>query len=106
MSSQSTALGRKCAATWARQASRFVLRRCVADSPGDALPCPPLVEKLIAFALSRHYAVEVAAHTNAGRGVLLRLLIGEPLRALLLDDDLVLATGLAAPGIDPGPEEP
>ena len=25
---------------------------------------------------------------------------------LLLDDDLVLATGLAAPGIDPGPEEP
>ena len=46
------------------------------------------------------------AHTNAGRGVLLRLLIGEPLRALLLDDDLVLATGLAAPGIDPGPEEP
>lgn len=39
------------------------------------------------------------AHTNAGRGVLLRLLIGEPLRALLTDDDLVLAVGLAAPGI-------
>lgn len=37
------------------------------------------------------------AHTNAGRGVLLRLLIGEPLRALLMDDDLVLAAGLAAP---------
>jgi len=40
------------------------------------------------------------AHTNAGRGVLLRLLIGEPLRALLMDDDLVLAAGLAAPGIE------
>lgn len=40
------------------------------------------------------------AHTNAGRGVLLRLLIGEPLRALLTDDDLVLAVGLAAPGIE------
>lgn len=40
------------------------------------------------------------AHTNAGRGVLLRLLIGEPLRALLLDDDLVLAASLAAPGIE------
>ena len=40
------------------------------------------------------------AHTNAGRGVLLRLLIGEPLRALLLDDGLVLAAGLAAQGIE------
>ena len=40
------------------------------------------------------------ARTNAGRGVLLRLLIGEPLRALLMDDDLVLAAGLAAPGIE------
>jgi len=37
------------------------------------------------------------AHTVAGRGVLLRLLIGEPLRALLLDDELVLAVSLAAP---------
>ena len=36
-------------------------------------------------------------HTNAGRGVLLRLLIGEPLRALLMDDALVRATGHAAP---------
>ncbi|GAA2229831.1 hypothetical protein N1031_06605 [Herbiconiux moechotypicola] len=44
------------------------------------------------------------AHTNAGRGVLLRLLIGEPLRALLADDDLVLAASVAAPGLDPGPE--
>lgn len=44
------------------------------------------------------------AHTNAGRGVLLRLLIGEPLRALLLDDDLVLAAGLAAPRLDAGSE--
>lgn len=46
------------------------------------------------------------AHTNAGRGVLLRLLIGEPLRALLLDDELVLAVSLAAPrrprGGEPG----
>lgn len=37
------------------------------------------------------------AHTNAGRGLLVRLLIGEPLRALLRDDDLVLTAGLAAP---------
>ncbi len=40
------------------------------------------------------------AHTKAGRGLLVRLLIGEPLRALLLDDDLVLAVSLAAPGGD------
>lgn len=37
------------------------------------------------------------AHTNAGRGMLVRLLIGEPLRALWRDDDLVLTAGLAAP---------
>lgn len=37
------------------------------------------------------------AHTAAGRGVLLRLLIGEPLRLLLRDDDLVLAVTLTAP---------
>jgi hypothetical protein len=37
------------------------------------------------------------AHTNAGRGMLRRLLIGEPLPALLTDDDLVLTIGLAAP---------
>lgn len=36
-------------------------------------------------------------HTAVGRGVLLRLLIGEPLRSLLTDDDLVLLLGLAAP---------
>lgn len=36
--------------------------------------------------------------TNAGRGVLLRLLIGEPLRHLLGDDELVLSITLAAPG--------
>ncbi|WP_175985651.1 hypothetical protein [Microbacterium tenebrionis] len=35
--------------------------------------------------------------TNTGRGLLLRLLNGEPLRALLRDDDLVLTAGLAAP---------
>jgi hypothetical protein len=37
------------------------------------------------------------ARTTAGRGILLRLLIGEPLRSLLTDDDLVLAVSLAAP---------
>ncbi|MFP3366826.1 hypothetical protein R0J93_24600, partial [Pseudoalteromonas sp. SIMBA_148] len=36
--------------------------------------------------------------TNAGRGVLLRLLIGEPLTHLLADEDLVLAVSLAEPG--------
>lgn len=36
-------------------------------------------------------------HTAVGRGVLLRLLIGEPLRSLLTDEDLVLLVGLAAP---------
>ncbi|WOF21936.1 hypothetical protein N8K70_11140 [Microbacterium betulae] len=39
------------------------------------------------------------AHTNAGRGMLRRLLIGQPLRALLTDDDLVITAGLAAPRI-------
>jgi hypothetical protein len=37
------------------------------------------------------------ARTTAGRGILLRLLIGEPLRSLLTDDDLVFAVSLAAP---------
>ncbi|MHB1063608.1 MAG: hypothetical protein ACYC1Z_03795 [Georgenia sp.] len=37
------------------------------------------------------------AATTAGRGVLLRLLIGEPLPVLLRDDDLILAISLAAP---------
>ena len=35
--------------------------------------------------------------TSAGRGILLRLLIGETLPVLLHDDDLVLAVSLAAP---------
>ncbi|TFD16831.1 hypothetical protein [Cryobacterium sp. TMT4-10] len=39
------------------------------------------------------------AHTAAGRGILLRLLIGEPLRALLRDDDLVLDIVVNAPGV-------
>ncbi|WP_235940833.1 hypothetical protein [Paramicrobacterium fandaimingii] len=38
-----------------------------------------------------------AAGTSAGRGVLLRLLIGETLELLLRDDDLVLTIALAAP---------
>lgn len=37
------------------------------------------------------------AATSAGKGVLLRLLIGEPLPVLLRDDDLVLSLSLAAP---------
>ncbi len=37
------------------------------------------------------------ARTNAGRGMLVRLLNGEPLRALLRDEDLILTAGLAAP---------
>lgn len=44
------------------------------------------------------------AHTNAGRGLLVRLLIGEPLRALWRDDNLVLTAGLAAP--DTGDDRP
>ena len=38
--------------------------------------------------------------TSAGRGILLRLLIGETQDVLLRDDDLVLAIVLAAPGGD------
>ena len=37
------------------------------------------------------------AATAAGRGILLRLLVGEPLSSLLRDDDLVLMIALAAP---------
>jgi hypothetical protein len=37
------------------------------------------------------------ASTSAGRGVLMRLLIGESVRSLLMDEDLVLAASLAAP---------
>ena len=37
------------------------------------------------------------ARTAVGRGALFRLLVGEPLRALLTDDDLVLLLGLNAP---------
>ncbi|MDQ4113836.1 MAG: hypothetical protein M3306_22475 [Actinomycetota bacterium] len=44
------------------------------------------------------------AHTNTGRGMLVRLLIGQPLRALLTDDDLVIAAGLAAPRLAGGEE--
>ncbi|MBN9178777.1 MAG: hypothetical protein J0I43_15600 [Microbacterium sp.] len=38
------------------------------------------------------------AHIGAGRGVLLRLLIGEPLRALLADDRLLAEVVLSTPG--------
>ena len=37
------------------------------------------------------------ASTGAGRGILLRLLLGETLELLLRDDDLILALALAAP---------
>ncbi len=37
-------------------------------------------------------------HTSAGRGVLLRLLIGEPLRVLLSDEALLAEVVLSAPG--------
>ena len=37
------------------------------------------------------------AATSSGRGVLLRLLLGETLDLLLRDDDLILALALAAP---------
>lgn len=36
--------------------------------------------------------------TPAGRGVLLRLVVGEPLRSILRDDDLVLSIAMNAPG--------
>ncbi|POH66263.1 hypothetical protein E3O57_05780 [Cryobacterium sp. TMN-39-2] len=39
------------------------------------------------------------AHTAASRGILLRLLIGEPLRTLLRDDDLVSDIAANAPGV-------
>lgn len=42
--------------------------------------------------------------TSLGRGVLLRLLIGEPLRVLLRDDDLVLTITVAAPSSPSGGE--
>ncbi|SDI34275.1 hypothetical protein SAMN04488693_109116, partial [Arthrobacter subterraneus] len=37
------------------------------------------------------------AATTAGRGVLLRLLVGENLSVLLRDDELILSVCLAAP---------
>lgn len=36
--------------------------------------------------------------TPAGRGILMRLVIGEPIRSILHDEDLILAIALAAPG--------
>ncbi|GAA3871279.1 hypothetical protein GCM10022381_12990 [Leifsonia kafniensis] len=44
------------------------------------------------------------AHTSTGRGVLLRLLVGDPLRRLFDEDDLVLAIGQSAPHTLPGGE--
>jgi len=39
------------------------------------------------------------SHTTAGRGILLRLLIGEPLRALLRDDELISEIVSSAPRV-------
>ena len=44
------------------------------------------------------YSNPLQAHTAAGRGILLRLLISEPLRSLLRDDDLVSDIVANAPG--------
>jgi hypothetical protein len=38
------------------------------------------------------------AHTAAGRGILLRLLVGEPLRSLFGDDDLISEIVVNLPG--------
>jgi hypothetical protein len=45
------------------------------------------------------YCEPLQAHTAAGRGILLRLLIGEPLRALLRDDTLVSDIVVNIPGV-------
>lgn len=60
------------------------------------LPAPSWY-RLLRIVLGSHDTAHTG--TNAGRGVLLRLLIGEPLPDLLADEDLVLAVFLAAPGV-------
>lgn len=66
------------------------------------LPAPSWY-RLLRIVLGAHDTAHVG--TNAGRGVLLRLLIGEPLRLLLSDEDLVLAVSLAVPGVLRGRSE-
>ncbi|GAA1553455.1 hypothetical protein [Brevibacterium picturae] len=80
--------------TGTRQATHEALRRdkharALLDIPGRSWTA-----LLTALLGNSHPAY---AATTAGRGVLLRLLIGESLPVLLRDDDLVLAVSLAAP---------
>jgi hypothetical protein len=77
-----------------RQSAFEVLRRdkhsrALLDLPGSSWTA-------LLRALLGNPAPGVAA-TSAGRGILLRLLIGETLPVLLHDDDLVLTVSLAAP---------
>ncbi|MGO2311922.1 hypothetical protein ACTXKH_07700 [Brachybacterium tyrofermentans] len=77
-----------------RQAAFEVLRR---DQHSRALlDLPGASWTALLRALLGNPAPEVSA-TSAGRGVLLRLMIGETLPVLLHDDDLVLTVSLAAP---------
>lgn len=85
-----------------RQATYEALRRdkharALLDIPGHSWTA--LLKALLGNPLPAYGA------TTVGRGVLLRLLIGETLPVLLRDDDLVLAVSLAAPthGHDRGP---
>lgn len=82
--------------TGTRQAAYESLRR---DKHARALldiPSRPWSTLLKALLGNPHPAY---ATTAAGRGVLLRLLIGESLPVLLRDDDLVLTISLAAPNV-------
>ncbi len=77
-----------------RQSAFEVLRRdqhsrALLDLPGSSWTA-------LLRALLGNPAPGIAA-TSAGRGILLRLLIGETLPVLLHDDDLVLTVSLAAP---------
>ena len=77
-----------------RQSAFEVLRRdkhsrALLDLPGTSWTA-------LLRALLGNPAPGVSA-TSAGRGILLRLLIGETLPVLLHDDDLVLAVSMAAP---------
>ncbi|GAA1546535.1 hypothetical protein [Brevibacterium picturae] len=81
--------------TGTRQAAYEALRR---DKHARALlDIPRSSWTALLRALLGHPHPAYAA-TTAGRGVLLRLLIGETLPVLLRDDDLILTISLAAPG--------
>ena len=78
-----------------RQAAYEALRRdkharALLDIPGESWTA-------MLKALLGHPDAAYAA-TNAGRGVLLRLLIGESLPMLLRDEDLVVLIAFTAPG--------